>query len=59
MTNCGFDLIFIFFRQDLHDFVRLRRDAFGHRPLHPDDPVDPVQLSFKDKNPFLFILLTT
>jgi hypothetical protein len=28
---------------------------FGRRPLYPDDPVDPVQLPFKDKNPFLFI----
>jgi hypothetical protein len=27
--------------------------TFGRRPLYPDDPVDPVQLFFKDKNPFL------
>jgi len=27
---------------------------FGRRLLYPDDPVDPVQLLFKDKNPFLF-----
>jgi hypothetical protein len=27
---------------------------FGRRPLYPDNPVDPVQLLFKDKNPFLF-----
>jgi hypothetical protein len=27
---------------------------FGRRPSYPDDPVDPVQLLFKDKNPFLF-----
>jgi hypothetical protein len=27
---------------------------FGRRPLYPDDPVDSVQLLFKDKNPFLF-----
>ena len=49
----GFD--FYFFRQDLQncrDFVRLRRYAFGRRPLYLDDPVDPVQLFFKDKNPF-------
>jgi len=51
------DSILIFFRQDLLDlldFIRLRRDVFGRRPLYPDDPVDPVQLYFKDKNPFLF-----
>ena len=36
------------------DFVRLRRGAFDRRPLLPEDPVDPVQLFFKDKNPFLF-----
>jgi len=50
------DSIFIFFRQDLQDYwdsVRLRRDAFGRRPLYPDDPVYPVQVFFKDKNPFL------
>ena len=28
---------------------------FGRRPSYPDDPVDPVQLLFKDKNPFLFL----
>jgi hypothetical protein len=26
---------------------------FGRRPLYPADPVDPVQLLFKDKNLFL------
>jgi len=26
---------------------------FGRRPLDPNDPVDPVQLLFKNKNPFL------
>jgi hypothetical protein len=25
---------------------------FGRRPLYPDDPVNPVQLLFIDKNPF-------
>jgi hypothetical protein len=27
---------------------------FGRRPLYPDDPVNPVQLLFIDKKPFLF-----
>jgi hypothetical protein len=27
----------------------------GQRPLYPEDPVDPVQLPFEDKNPLLFI----
>jgi hypothetical protein len=31
------------------------RSPFGRRPFYPDDPVDPVQFSFKDKNPFLFL----
>jgi hypothetical protein len=31
---------------------------FGRRPLYPDDPVDPVQLLFKDKNPFLKYSIT-
>jgi hypothetical protein len=30
------------------------RSPFGRRPSYPDDPVDPVQFSFKDENPFLF-----
>ena len=29
------------------------RSPFGRRPFYPDDPVDPVQFSFKDENPFL------
>ncbi len=32
---------------------------FGRRPLYPDDPVDPVQLLFKDKNPFLLFSCET
>jgi hypothetical protein len=28
---------------------------FGRRSLYPDDPVNPVQLYFKDKNPILFL----
>ena len=28
------------------------RSPFGRRPFHPDDP---VQFSFKDENPFLFL----
>ena len=35
-------------------FFACGESAFGRRPLYPDDPVDPVQLLFKDKNPFLF-----
>ena len=31
------------------------RSPFGRRPFYPDDPVDPVQFSFKDENPFLFL----
>jgi hypothetical protein len=27
---------------------------FDRRPFYPDDPVDPVQISFKNKNPVLF-----
>jgi hypothetical protein len=27
---------------------------FGRRPHYPDDPVDPVQLLFKDNNPSIF-----
>jgi hypothetical protein len=52
----GFDFHFFSGQdsQDWQDFVRLRRDASGRRPLYPGDPVDPVQLFFKDQNPFLF-----
>ncbi|CAB1080365.1 hypothetical protein D1AOALGA4SA_8048 [Olavius algarvensis Delta 1 endosymbiont] len=32
------------------------KSFFGRRPFYPDDPVDPVQFSFKDANPFLFLL---
>ena len=35
-------------------FFACGESPFGRRPLYPDDPVDPVQLLFKDKNPFLF-----
>ena len=31
------------------------RSPFGRRPFYPDNPVDPVQFSFKDENPFLFL----
>ena len=31
------------------------RSPFGRRPFYPDDPVDPVQFSFKDDNLFLFL----
>jgi hypothetical protein len=34
-------------------FFACGESLFGRRPLYPDDPVDPVQLLFKDKNPFL------
>ena len=34
-------------------FFAFGERPFGRRPLYPDDPVDPVQLPFKDKNPFL------
>jgi hypothetical protein len=34
-------------------FLPPARSPFGRRPVYPDDPVDPVQFSFKDENPFL------
>jgi hypothetical protein len=52
----GMDSIFIFldriYRIDGIFFASGER-PFGRRPLYPDDPVDPVKLLFKDKNPFL------
>jgi len=36
-------------------FFACGEGLFGRRPLYPDDPVNPVQLSFKGKNPFLFL----
>ncbi len=38
------------FRRDLQDY----QDFFSIVWLYPVHPVDPVQLYFKDKNPFLF-----
>ena len=35
------------------------RSPFGRRPFYPDYPVDPVQFSFKDENPFLFLSFET
>jgi hypothetical protein len=53
----GFD--FIFFLDRIYRitgiFFACGEGPFGRRPLYPDDPVNPVQLSFKDKNPFLFL----
>jgi hypothetical protein len=52
----GFD--FYFFLDRIYRiggiFFACGERPFGRRPLYPDDPVDPVQLLFKDKNPFLF-----
>ena len=36
-------------------FFACGETPFGRRPLYPDDPVNPVQLLSKDKNPFLFL----
>ena len=49
----GFDLIFL----DRIDgiFSPSARSPFGRRPFYPDDPVDPVQFSFKDENQFLLL----
>jgi hypothetical protein len=50
----GFDFIFLdrIYRIDWI-FSPSARSPFGRRPVYPDDPVDPVQFSFKDENPFL------
>ena len=52
----GFDFIFLdrIYRID-GIFSPSARSPFGRRPFYPDDPVDPVQFSFKDENPFLFL----
>ncbi len=52
----GFDSIFLdrIYRID-GIFSPSARSPFGRRPFYPDDPVDPVQFSFKDENPFLFL----
>ena len=52
----GFDFIFLdrIYRIDWI-FSPSARSPFGRRPFYPDDPVDPVQFSFKDENPFLFL----
>jgi hypothetical protein len=39
---------------ELTGFCSPAASAFGPRPLYPVDPVNPVQLFFKDKNPFPF-----
>jgi len=51
----GFDFYFLdrIYRIDGIFFACGER-PFGRRPLYPDDPVDPVQLLYKDKNPFFF-----
>jgi hypothetical protein len=51
-----FDFIFLdrIYRIDGIDFA-YGGEPFGQRPFYPDDPVDPVQLSFKDENPFLIL----
>jgi hypothetical protein len=49
----GFDFIFLTGLTGF--FSPSARSPFGRRPFYPDDPVDPVQFSFKDKNPFLFL----
>ena len=53
----GFDFIFLnriyrIYRID-GIFSPSARSPFGRRPFYPDDPVDPVQFSFKDENQFL------
>ncbi|CAB1075944.1 hypothetical protein D1AOALGA4SA_3746 [Olavius algarvensis Delta 1 endosymbiont] len=34
-------------------FFACGKGPFGRKPHYLDDPVDPVQLFFKNKNPFL------
>jgi len=52
----GFDFIFLTGFTGLTGFFSpSARSPFGRRPFYPDDPVDPVQFSFKDENPFLFL----
>jgi hypothetical protein len=49
--RCGIDSNFIFltgFTGLLGFFFACGERPFGRRPLYPDDPVDPVQLFFKD-----------
>jgi hypothetical protein len=50
----GFDFIFLdrIYRIDQINSPSAR-SPFGRRPFYPDDPVDPVQFSFKDDYPFL------
>jgi hypothetical protein len=52
----GFDFIFLdrIYRID-GIFSPSARSPFGRRPFYLDDPVDPIQFSFKDENPFLFL----
>ena len=53
------DSILFFFGHDLQDywdfFAFGEELPFDRRSLYPDDLVNPVQLSFKDKNPILFL----
>ena len=52
----GFDFIFLTGFTGLTGFFSpSARSPFGRRPFYPDDPFDPVQFSFKDENPFLFL----
>ena len=53
----GFDFIFLTGFTGLTGFFSpSARSPSGRRPFYPDDPVDHVQFSFKDENPFLFLL---
>jgi hypothetical protein len=58
LTNSGRDeewIRFLFFLDRIYRidgiFFACGERPFGRRPLYPDDPVDPVQLLFNDKNP--------
>ena len=56
-TSGGMDSMFIFLDRIYRIneiFSACGERPFGRRPFCPDDPADPVQLLFNDKNPFLF-----
>jgi len=52
----GFDFIFLdrIYRID-GIFFAFGEEPFRPKAVYPDDPVDPVQFSFKDENPYLFL----
>jgi hypothetical protein len=41
-------------RRIISMFLACGEGPFGRRPHYPDNPVNPVQFNFLNKNPFLF-----